>query len=67
MSVLGENNSKKKFKKAKKCNLRCATCEFYDAPLDYCSQKDIEQCTVQSHINFSSCDEYLIREDLVMF
>jgi hypothetical protein len=64
---LNENNHKKKSKKNKKCKIKCATCEFYDAPLDYCSQKEIEKCTMQAHINFSSCDEFLIREDLVMF
>ena len=58
---------KKKSKKNKKCKIKCATCEFYDTPLDYCSQKEIEKCTMQAHINFSSCDKFLIREDLVMF
>lgn len=64
---MSENNSKKKNKKGKKCKIKCATCEFYDAPIDYCSQKGIEDCSKQTHTNFSSCDEYLIREDLVMF
>lgn len=64
---MSENKSKKKSKKVKKCKIKCNTCEFYDTPLDYCSQKGIEQCSTQSHINFSSCDEYLIKEELVMF
>lgn len=61
---MGKNNSKKK---PKKRNIKCNTCEFYDTPLDYCSQREIEECSLQSHINFSSCDDYLVREDLVMF
>lgn len=64
---MSENNPKKKQKKNKKCKIKCATCEFYDAPIDYCSQKEIENCTMQAHTNFSNCDKYLIREDLVMF
>lgn len=64
---MSENGSKKKSKKAKKCKIKCATCEFYDTPLDYCSQREIENCTMQAHTNFSSCEDYLIREDLVMF
>lgn len=67
MNQLSENNPKKKQKKNKKCKIKCATCEFYDVPIDYCSQKEIENCTMQAHINFSNCDKYLIREDLVMF
>ena len=64
---MGDNKEKKKSKKTKKGKIKCSTCEFYDAPLDYCSQKEIENCTMQAHINFSACDKYLIREDLVMF
>lgn len=64
---MSENKSKKKSKKVKKCKIKCNTCEFYDVPLDYCSQKEIEECSKQAHINFSSCEDYLVREDLVMF
>lgn len=64
---MSENKEKKKFKKAKKCKIKCAQCEFYDAPFDYCSQREIENCTMQAHINFSSCEDFLIREDLIMF
>lgn len=63
---MNEDNSKKKFKKNKKCKIKCATCEFYDPYIDYCSQREIEDCT-KMHTNFSSCQDYLIREDLVMF
>lgn len=57
----------KKQKKSKKCKIKCSQCEFYDAPIDYCSEKDIEDCTMQTHINFSQCDSFLVREDLVMY
>ena len=64
---MNENNSKKKSKKTKKHKIKCNTCEFYDVPYDYCTQKGIEDCSKQTHINFSSCEDFLIREDLVMF
>lgn len=63
---MSENKSKKT-KRAKKCKVKCATCEFYDTPLDYCSQKGIEECSKQAHTDFSACEDYLIRENLVMF
>jgi hypothetical protein len=62
-----ENNHKKKSKKNKKCKIKCMRCEFYDPLIDYCNEKDIEDCSKQSNANFSSCDSFLIREDLVMF
>lgn len=60
-------NKPKKSKKNKKSNIKCRTCEFYDAPLDYCSQKGIEECSKQAHADFSSCRDYLVREDLIMY
>jgi hypothetical protein len=57
--------SDKKHKKAKK--IKCAKCEFYDTPFDYCTQKGIEDCTKQVDINFSQCDSFLTREDLMFF
>lgn len=63
---MSENNAKKK-KKSKKCKIKCLTCEYYDAPFDYCSEKDIENCSEQSRSNFSSCEDYLVKESLVMF
>lgn len=64
---MNENDSKKHKEKNKKCKIKCSTCEFYDAPFDYCSRNEIEECSKQTHINFSSCEDFLIREDLVMF
>lgn len=54
-------------KKPKNCKLKCITCEFYDVPLDYCNEKDIENCSKQIHTDFSTCEDYLIKENLVMF
>lgn len=64
---MSDNKENKKLKNGKKCKIKCATCEFYDAPLDYCSQREIEKCTMQAHSNFSSCEDYLVRENLVMY
>lgn len=64
---MSENKEKKKHKKNKKCKIHCKKCEFYDEQFDYCSEKNIENCTMQTHINFSSCDSFLTREDLVFF
>ena len=59
--------SGKKAKKHKKCSIKCNTCEFYDVPIDYCSKKEIEDCSKQVQINFSQCDSFLVREDLIMY
>lgn len=64
---MSENKEKKKRKKNKKCKIKCSQCEFYDSPLDYCSEKNIEDCSKQSQINFSSCESFLVRDDLVYF
>ena len=64
---MDENHSKKKGKKNKKCRIKCNQCEFYDVPMDYCSEKDIENCSMQKNTSFSSCDSFLVREDLAFF
>ena len=64
---MSDNNEKKKSKKNKKCKIKCSTCEFYDKQFDYCSQREIEDCTMQAHINFSACEDFLIREELSFF
>ena len=56
-----------KSNKNNKCHIKCKNCQFYDKKDDYCTEKDIENCTKQTNINFSKCDSYLIRENLVMF
>ena len=54
-------------KKTKRNKIKCSKCEFYDTLIDYCSEKDIEECSKQTQINFSTCDSFLIREDLIMY
>lgn len=64
---MSDNNKKKKPKKNKKCEIKCSTCEFFDAPLDYCSQKKIKDCSKQVGTDFSQCSEYLTKESLIYF
>lgn len=54
-------------KKAKKCSLKCKTCEHYSRETDFCKEKEIEGCSKQVQTDFSTCEDYLIREKLVMF
>ena len=54
-------------KKAKKCNLKCKTCEHYDRTVDFCKEKEIEDCSKQVNTDFSQCNDYIISEKLVMF
>lgn len=53
--------------KEKKCNLKCNTCEYYNKKQDFCKEKEIENCSKNVHIDFSQCDSYLVRENLIMF
>ena len=57
----------KKLNKNNKSHTKCKNCQFYDRKNDYCTEKDIKNCSKQTNINFSKCDSYLIRENLVMF
>lgn len=57
----------KKSNKNNKSQIKCKNCQFYDRKNDYCTEKNIENCTKQTNINFSKCDNYLIRDNLVMF
>ena len=59
--------SENKEKKKKPCNFKCSTCHNYDKDVDYCYYKEIAECSKQIYTDFSICDSYLIREDLVMF
>ena len=60
MKELGE-------KKEKKCSFKCCTCEYYNSKNDFCKEKEIENVTKQPHTDFSVCDKFLVREDLIMF
>lgn len=53
--------------KEKKCNLKCNTCEYYNPKKDFCKEKEIKNCSKNVHIDFSQCDSYLVRENLIMF
>ena len=58
---------KKKAEKPKKCNIKCATCEYYSKNTDFCTKKEIENCTKQSNTDFAQCSDYLVDSRLVMF
>lgn len=58
---------KKKAKKPKKCAIKCETCQFYDKLLDFCVEKEIEDCSKQVNTDFSQCGDYLVSDKLVMF
>lgn len=47
--------------------IKCINCEFYDYEMDYCTERDIDNCTRQTNVNFSKCGDFLIRENLIMF
>jgi hypothetical protein len=59
--------SDEKNKKKRKCSLKCNTCENYNKETDFCVEKEIENCSKQVNTDFSQCDSFLIRENLVMF
>lgn len=57
----------KKPNKNNKQHIKCKNCQFYNRKNDYCTAKNIENCFTQININFSQCDSYLVRENLVMY
>ena len=59
--------SKKKTKKSKRCDIKCATCEYYSKDTDFCTEKEIENCSKQVNTDFSQCSDYLVDSKLVMF
>ena len=62
-----KKTTQNKANKNNKCQIKCKHCQFYDRKNDYCTEKDIENCIKQTNINFSKCDSYLIRENLICF
>ena len=60
-------SEKKTQKKKNKSGLKCKSCEFYDKATDFCTERGIKKCSKQANVNFSKCDDYLVRENLVMF
>lgn len=61
------DKNKRKKESDKKCGLKCKTCEYYNFVGDFCREKGINHCSQQVHTDFSTCDSFLIRENLVMF
>lgn len=57
----------KKEEKTKKCDFKCDMCEHYSRIKDFCKEKQIENCSKNSHTDFSKCESFLVRENLVMF
>ena len=62
-----KKTQKKSNKKNHKCKLKCRTCQFYIPEDDYCTERDIDNCTKQTNVNFSKCDDYLVKESLMYF
>ena len=62
-----KSTQKKSNKKNDKRRIKCRQCEFYNYDDDYCMERDIENCSRQTNVNFSKCDNFLVRENLVMF
>lgn len=64
---MSDKKTQKKSNKNGKCKIKCRNCQFYDREDDYCMEKDIENCTRQTNVNFSKCDSYLTRDNLIYF
>ena len=62
-----KKTEKKSGKKNDKRKMKCHQCEFYNYDDDYCAERDIENCSRQTNINFSKCSDFLIKDKLVMF
>lgn len=58
---------KKSNKENRKKKLKCLQCEFYSYDDDYCTERDIENCSRQNNVNFSKCNDFLIKDKLIMF
>lgn len=67
MRKVNKMSKTKTTKNKNKGSLKCKSCEFYDKSADFCTEKEIENCSKQTNVNFSKCDDYLVRESLVMF
>ena len=58
---------KKKAKKSNKFAVKCIKCQFYDKHKDFCTEKEIENCSKQVNTDFAQCSDYLVKDSLVMF
>lgn len=61
------DKQKRSNKKNDKRKIKCRQCAFYDCEMDYCTERDIENCSRQNKVNFSKCEDFLIQDRLVMF
>lgn len=62
-----KSSQKKSGKKNDKRKIKCRNCQFYDYEMDYCTERDIDNCSRQTNVNFSKCEDFLIQDRLVMF
>lgn len=50
-----------------KCIFKCKYCNHYVVETDYCKEKRIEDCSKHVNTDFSVCEDYLIKHELIMF
>ena len=60
-----KKNKKQNFED-KRCNYNCITCQNRNKE-DFCLAKGIENCSKIAPTEFSTCKDYLVRHDLIMF
>ena len=61
------SEKQKKSNRNDKRKIKCQQCQYYSYDDDYCTERDIENCSRQNNINFSKCNSFLIKDKLVMF
>lgn len=49
------------------CEIKCLICEHYNKNKDFCKIKCIEDCVRKAKSEFSTCDSYLTKENLIYF
>lgn len=67
MKMSDKKTTQSELNKNNKCHIKCKNCHFYDRKNDYCTEKNIENCSKQINTKFSQCDSYLIKQSLIMF
>lgn len=58
---------KKREYQEKQCNLKCDICEHYQRKRDFCTAKELENCSKTMKTEFAKCDDFLVNSKLVMF
>ena len=59
---MGEKNNRNQSVTNKKC--KCFQCEYYNKKKDSCEVNETTKCSKK---NISKCDDFLVKENLVMF